>query len=152
MTKTEWEFWNNAPIPKGQELNFPVACKTLPVIKKRVTRIDYGQEILPGITALAAFGHTPGHLGLIIASGNETLLHTCEAAAHIVLSLAHPDWYFTGDSELQTVMKTRRKLFDQAAADKSLTFASHFPFPSLGHVKRSGLTSWEWQPIVYAWQ
>ncbi|MDQ3041074.1 MAG: MBL fold metallo-hydrolase, partial [Acidobacteriota bacterium] len=75
MTKTEWEFWNNAPIPKGQELNFPVACKTLPVIKKRVTRIDYGQEILPGITVLAASGHTPGHLGLIIASGSETLLH-----------------------------------------------------------------------------
>lgn len=151
MTKADWDYWTTAPVPKGMETNFALARLTLPAIKERLTFVNYGQEFIPGISALAASGHTPGHMGLVIASGRETLLHTCDAAAHYVLSLARPDWVFYGDTVPQTALKTRRKLFDQAAADRSLTFASHFPFPSLGHVQATGQKSWQWEPIVYAW-
>ncbi|WP_052732975.1 MBL fold metallo-hydrolase [Hymenobacter terrenus] len=151
MTKADWDYWTTAPVPKGMETNFALARLTLPAIKERVTLVDYGPEFIPGITALAAAGHTPGHLGLIIADGADTLLHTCDAAAHYVLSLAQPDWTFYGDVLPQAALQTRRRLFDQAAADRSLTFASHFPFPSLGHVAVRGQKSWKWEPVVYAW-
>jgi glyoxylase-like metal-dependent hydrolase (beta-lactamase superfamily II) len=100
---------------------------------------------------LAAAGHTPGHLGLVVSSGNEHLLHVCDVAAHHVLSLEHPDWYFAGDLDPQASMRARRRLLDRGAADGPRVFASHFPFPSLGHVVARG-RGWRWEPEVYTWQ
>lgn len=41
---------------------------------------------------------------------------------------------------------SKRKIFDKAAAEKSMVFAFHFPFPSLGYVNKKG-NGWQWQPI-----
>jgi len=41
---------------------------------------------------------------------------------------------------------TRRRLLNRAASDKALVFASHFPFPGLGHIVQKEEV-WQWQPI-----
>ncbi|HYW30905.1 MAG TPA: MBL fold metallo-hydrolase [Gemmatimonas sp.] len=154
MERTDWTTFTAPPGHTSAAVEasgIAVARLTLPAIKDRVTLIDPGQEIAPGVHTLAAAGHTPGHLGLIVSSGNEYLLHVCDVAAHHVLSLEHPEWYFAGDLDPQTSMQSRRRLFDRGAVDGPRVFASHFPFPSLGHVVARA-RSWHWEPEVYTWQ
>lgn len=153
MDERDWAFWTRpledlSPVEAGTAA---LAVKVLPPIADRLDFVQPGQAIVPGIEVAEASGHTPGHMALVISDGNATLLHTCDAAAHYVLSLARPDWFFLGDVDPDLAMATRRRLFDQAAADRTLVFAAHFPFPSLGHV--TGYPDrWEWEPIYFRWQ
>jgi len=150
MAEADWRFWHSGQIPDGLEFNFAVTERVLPAITDRITLIEPGVEIVPGIHTVAAPGHTPGHFGLRITSGTDTLLHICDAAAHYILPLEHPEWYFYGDIDPEQALRTKQSLFDQAATDDLLVMASHFPFPGLGHIVKHG-TKWRWEPIVYAW-
>ena len=112
-------------------------------LRDQLNLLDRETEVVPGIQAIAAAGHTTGHLALAIASGGEELLYVSDAALHPI-HLEHPDWYPTWDLEPEWALATRRRLFDRAA-DHALVLAFHFPpFPSLGQVSRRG-RGWRWQ-------
>ena len=87
----------------------------------------------------------PAGVAVAISSGSEQLLCISDLAIHPI-HLTHPDWYAAVDLDPEQVVTTRRQLFDRAAAEKTLVFAMHFPFPSLGHVRKKG-EGWQWQPI-----
>lgn len=152
MWREEWEFWTSEPDLAQTKMDEPIkqllrmsARKNLPHIKNQLDLIDREIEILPGIHAISAPGHTPGHIAIAISSGGEHLL----CLSDTVLSPIHleqPDWRPVFDFEPEQAAATKRKLFDRAAAEKSMVFAFHFPFPSLGHVIKKG-EAWQWRPI-----
>jgi glyoxylase-like metal-dependent hydrolase (beta-lactamase superfamily II) len=79
MWKDEWDFWNSdlAGLKVDEhtrELLSMLARKNLPPIQSQLNLIDHETEIVPGIQAIAAPGHTPGHMALVISSGGEHLL------------------------------------------------------------------------------
>ncbi len=61
-------------------------------LAEQMTFLDDGGSVASGITAMAAFGHTPGHMVYMIESGGEGLLIAADFANHYVWSLAYPDW------------------------------------------------------------
>ena len=152
MWKEEWDFWASEPDltqlkvdEQIKQLILMSARKNLPPITNRLDLIDSEIEILPGIRAISAPGHTPGHMVLSISSGGDHLL----CASDTVLSPIHlekPDWRPVFDFEPEQAAITKCKIFDRAADEKSMVFAFHFPFPSLGHVIKKG-DGWQWQPI-----
>ena len=102
-------------------------------------------QIVPGISAVTAAGHTPGHMALAIASGGEQLLCISDAFLHPI-HVEQPEWLAAVDLVPEQVVATRRRLRDRVAAEKALVLAFHFPFPGLGHiVQEEG--KWRWQPI-----
>jgi glyoxylase-like metal-dependent hydrolase (beta-lactamase superfamily II) len=101
----------------------------------RFEKIRGGEKLFDGLEIIDAPGHTPGHLALLIASGDEQLLHLVDAVHHHLLSFAHPDWEFAFDSDPQQAIATRQRLLDRAAADRLRVFGAHLPFPALGHVR-----------------
>lgn len=94
-----------------------------------------GDEVAPGVRAVAAFGHTPGHHAFVL---DGALLHLADAAANPLVSLARPDWAFAFDGDPAAAAETRRRLLGRAVDEGLVLFASHFPFPGLGHVARDG--------------
>ncbi len=152
MWKDEWEFWTSEPdlarLEVGEDLRqfiLMLARKNLPPIKGQLDLLDRETEVLPGIQAIPAPGHTPGHMVLAISSGSERLLYIADAALHPV-HLEQPDWYPAFDLAPDKAMATRRQLLDRASAEKALVIACHFPFPGLGHVIQKG-EGWRWKPI-----
>jgi glyoxylase-like metal-dependent hydrolase (beta-lactamase superfamily II) len=153
MWQAEWEFWtqeepNLDPMPVEEHLKrllVEYAHRQLPPIKGHLDLIDRETEIVPGMQAVAAPGHTPGHMALSISSGQEQLLHIADAVLHPV-HMEHPDWYPMFDLLPEQAITTKRLILDQAATDKALVLAYHFPFPGLGHVVRRG-NGWQWQPV-----
>ena len=152
MWKDEWDFWTSEPslaeldVPehiKEELLTF--ARNNLPPIQGQLVLVDHETEIVPGIRAVAAPGHTPGHMAVAISSGSEQLVCISDAALHPI-HLEHPDWYAIFDFAPEQTVTTRRQLLNRAAAEKALVHAFHFPFPGLGHVVQKG-EGWQWQPI-----
>ena len=150
MWKDEWDFWISdlAELKvdeHAKKLLFMFARKNLPPIQGQLDLVDHETEIVPGIQAVSAPGHTPGHMALAISSGGEQLLCISDAVLHPI-HVEQPDWYAAIEFAPQQVVTTRRRLLNRAAAEKALVLAFHFPFPGLGHVVQRGEV-WQWQPI-----
>ncbi|HEY1752561.1 MAG TPA: MBL fold metallo-hydrolase [Caulobacteraceae bacterium] len=72
---------------------------TARVIAPQVRTFAPGVELLPGITPIALYGHTPGHVGYVIASGGQRLVDIGDIAHSSIISLARPDWIIDFDSD-----------------------------------------------------
>ena len=123
----------------------PVRRHLLP-LADRVELLEEDREIVLGICALHAPGHTPGHMALAIRSEGEELLYISDAALH-PLHLEHPAWNTVFELDPGRALHSRRALFDRAAADDAIVLAFHFhPSPGLGHVRKRR-TGWTWHPL-----
>ena len=150
MWKNEWDFWTTGEAEAKlddhvREILLGVARKNLPPIQDRLDLIEREREILPGIRAIPAPGHTPGHMALAVSSGAEQLLYISDTVLHPI-QLEHPEWCAAVDFVPDQVVASRRRILNRAAVEKALVLAFHFPFPGLGHIFKKG-DGWQWQPI-----
>ena len=145
--REEWDFWiSETAAESAPETFVSLARKQLEPVQDRMIFVDYEVEIVTGIQALAAPGHTPGHMALLIASGDKKLIHTSDVVLY-PLHLEHPDWLPVFDMIPEKAAVSKRRIFDLAADSNALVFAHHFPpFPSLGRVVKY-LEGWQWQPL-----
>ncbi|WP_413875799.1 MBL fold metallo-hydrolase [Albidovulum sp.] len=104
----------------------------------RTTMLDDGGTVAPGITAVAAFGHTPGHMAFLIESGGKALMITADTANHFAFSLARPDWEVKFDADKPAAAAARRKIFGMIAAERIPFIGYHMPFPATGFVEADG--------------
>jgi glyoxylase-like metal-dependent hydrolase (beta-lactamase superfamily II) len=149
MWKEEWDFWTaelaKMDVDEHLKILRTLALNNLLPIQGQLDLVDRETEIVPGIRAVAAPGHTPGHMALAISSGGEQLLVIADAVLHPI-HLEQPEWYAVVDFIPEQAVATRRRLLNRAAAEKALVLAFHFPFPGLGHVVQKG-EGWQWRPI-----
>jgi len=101
----------------------------------RFTFLDAGGSVASGITAMAAFGHSPGHMTYMLESEGAGMVITADTANHYVWSLAHPDWEVKFDADKAAAAATRRAVFGMIAADRLPFIGYHMPFPALGYVE-----------------
>ncbi len=152
MWKKEWEFWTSEPDLAQLDIDdyikqiiLTFARNNLPPIKDQIELVEHEKEIVAGINLFPAFGHTPGHLAVIVSSENEKLLCMGDAAIHN-LHLEEPDWYPVFDLIPEKALASKRQLIEKAVSEKALVHASHFPWPGLGHIIRKG-DAWQWKPV-----
>ncbi|SEL89397.1 Glyoxylase, beta-lactamase superfamily II [Sphingomonas palmae] len=124
--------------PEWQSIQQGRGADVVPAIKAQVKTFAPGAAILPGITAVALFGHTPGHSGYRITSGKQSLLVIGDLAHSAVVSLARPMWPIQYDGDKPQGEQTRVRELAQLAATHQRIFAGHFPYPGVGYVVRSG--------------
>jgi glyoxylase-like metal-dependent hydrolase (beta-lactamase superfamily II) len=139
----EWAFWsdesNTSKLPEIARPQMGNVKRVFGVVGSKVTQYQAGKEIVPGITAVASYGHTPGHTSHIVASGNAKLLVQADVTAGAAtLFVRNPDWQFVFDTDRQMAVETRKRIYDMAAAERMLVHGYHFTFPSLVHVEKSG--------------
>jgi glyoxylase-like metal-dependent hydrolase (beta-lactamase superfamily II) len=148
----EWKYWmddaNLNAAPADLKHTFRNQRRIFCDIVKATSRFEPDQEIAPGISSLAAPGHTPGHTVFAIHSGDQSLLVLGDTAQHSAVFARHPDWQAAFDIDGDAAVATRKKLFDRAAADRMLVTGYHFPFPACGHLIKTP-TGYEHVPIEW---
>ena len=97
--------------------------------------VDDGAAVASGITAMAAFGHTPGHMTYMLESGGKQLLIAADFANHYIWSLSHPDWEVRFDRDKAAAAATRKRILGMLAADKVPFIGYHMPWPGVGYVE-----------------
>jgi len=110
-----------------------------------MTFLEPDQDVVTGISAVAAFGHTPGHMGYHIESDGARLMLFADLANHPVWSLAHPDWEVRFDMDKAAAAASRRRVLDMIATDRIPAVGYHMPFPALGFVEAVG-DGFRWVP------
>jgi glyoxylase-like metal-dependent hydrolase (beta-lactamase superfamily II) len=148
----EWAYWmddatmNAAPeAGRGSFLN---ARRIFRDMAREVKRFEPGKEVAPGITSIAAYGHTPGHTAYAVASGNQSMLVLGDTTNHPWLFARNPHWQGMFDTDGNMAVETRKRLLDRAAADKMLVHGYHFPFPASGHIAKTA-TGYEVVPVMW---
>jgi glyoxylase-like metal-dependent hydrolase (beta-lactamase superfamily II) len=101
-----------------------------------------GTEAAPGITAVAAAGHTPGQLAFLIEDGSRRTLYTADAFS-LPDHVEHPEWTCCFDLDPHKTVATRQRLLDLASSEECRVI--HYHVDSFGHVERRG-SSYAWQP------
>jgi glyoxylase-like metal-dependent hydrolase (beta-lactamase superfamily II) len=138
----EWAHWmDDAKMnaaPEAGRGNFNNSRRVFGSIAKDVKQFEWGKEVAPGITAIAAPGHTPGHTAFVISSANQTMMTIVDATNNAYLFVRNPDWQVSFDMDGPLAVQTRKKLLDQVAADKMLVAGYHWPFPAVGHITKEG--------------
>jgi glyoxylase-like metal-dependent hydrolase (beta-lactamase superfamily II) len=155
VPEPEWTFWmDDAQMnaaPNRIKVYFRNARRIFGDLAKEVHRFKPGAEVAPGISSIAAFGHTPGHTAFSVASRNQSLLVMSDTVRNPYLFARYPDWQPLFDIDGPAAVKARRQMLDRAAADRMLVEAYHFPFPACGHIVRTGkgyeLVPALWQPL-----
>jgi glyoxylase-like metal-dependent hydrolase (beta-lactamase superfamily II) len=104
-------------------------------LAEKMTFIGEGDSVAPGITAMAAFGHTPGHMNYMLESDGQQLVLAADLANHYVWSLAYPDWEVRFDADKAAAAASRRKILGMLAADRVPMIGYHMPFPAAGFVE-----------------
>ena len=131
----EYNFWSK--MDAGNRVGDMVAKMVTPMADK-ITFLDDGGLVTSGITAMAAFGHTPGHMTYMLESNGQQLLIAADLANHYVWSLAKPDWEVRFDADKAAAAASRRKVLGMLAADKIPFIGYHMPFPAVGYVVAQG--------------
>ncbi len=155
VPEPEWAYWMNdanmAGVAKPVQRYFLNAKRIFGDIANEVRRFKPGAEIVPGITSIPAYGHTPGHTAFAIHSGNQSMLAMSDTVRNPYLFARYPDWQPIFDMDGTLAVKTRRRMLDRAVADRMLVEAYHFPFPASGHMVKRGagyeLIPVEWKPL-----
>lgn len=121
--------------------------KIVPLAEK-TTFIGDGAEVVPGISAVAAFGHSPGHMVFRLDSDGKGMMLTADTANHYVLALQRPDWEVRFDMDKTKAAETRRRVFDMIASERLPFIGYHMPFPAVGFVEKQG-EGYRFVPVSY---
>jgi glyoxylase-like metal-dependent hydrolase (beta-lactamase superfamily II) len=152
ISKQEWQFWTSDPGLKQldepehvKQMFLESVHKNLVSIQDRLDLVDDEIEIVPGIGFIKAPGHTPGLIIPIISSGSAQL-YCISDLFHLPIEIEKKDVFSPYDIEPEKARETRFQILSRVAKNNALVFASHLPFPGLGHVQKVNDLCL-WQPI-----
>lgn len=150
--RADWDFFVRStpdlsymPVPDDFRRRFAAAIReSVAPVAAGVELYEAGAEIVPGLTTLAASGHTPGMANFLVQSGRDQLLLTADLAYHPLVNVDRP-WRPGPDRDKDAALVSRRRIFDRAAADQMLVLGFHYPFPGLGRMLKTD-SGYAWVP------
>lgn len=147
----EWNWWMDdarmRSSPAAMRAAFEATRRVFTPIASEVRRFEPGDEVLPGIGSIPAFGHTPGHSAFGFDDGGHRFAYLGDLANVPALFLRHPDWAVRFDMDAEAARRSRRRLLDQAVVGNWIVAGFHWPGSAIGRVVRRG-SGYEFSPLV----
>jgi glyoxylase-like metal-dependent hydrolase (beta-lactamase superfamily II) len=106
-------------------------------------------ELFPGIRAMPAYGHTPGHTAYMVESKGQRLLLWGDIIHVAEVQFADPDITIDYDVHRNAAITSRKRLLADAAERGYLVGGAHISFPGLGHV-RADTKGYSWISLPYS--
>jgi len=107
----------------------------------------FGDAVLPGITALEAIGHTPGHTVYRLTAGGKSLLIVGDILHAMTLQFPLPDECASYDMNPPEAVRARKRIFALAEKEGIPIAGIHFPFANaIGTVKQEG-KGWKFERL-----
>jgi glyoxylase-like metal-dependent hydrolase (beta-lactamase superfamily II) len=138
MSQAEWDFWRDPAVIDGlseARKSSAVGAQTrMAAIEDRISLFAAGDEVAPGVEAVATPGHTPGHTSFMIHGGSEPVFIVGDAITNAVISFDRPDWHYGTDQDPEQGAQTRTRLLSRLAAERARIIGFHLPHPGIGRV------------------
>ena len=95
-------------------------------------------EILPGISPITAYGHTPGHTVFMIENQGSKLLIIGDLLHVALVQFPVPEISATYDMDQNAAASMRRQILNYAASNKIPVAGMHIVYPGIGNVTVEG--------------
>jgi glyoxylase-like metal-dependent hydrolase (beta-lactamase superfamily II) len=105
-------------------------------------------ELIPGIKAVAAPGHTPGHSLYVVESNGQKLVLWGDLMHVAAVQFANPAVTIQFDIDSKAAAVQRKREYAQAAKQGYLVGSAHLSFPGLGHLRTEG-KGYAFVPVNY---
>lgn len=142
VPEPEWAYWMDdakmSAAPDGLKGNFQNCRRVFGAEAAKVRRFGWGKEVVPGVTAVQADGHTPGHTAFLVASGKDQMMYVADITNNPAIFAKNPELKAMFDMDADRAVATRKAILDRAAADKVRVAFYHGAFPSNGFVTKAG--------------
>jgi glyoxylase-like metal-dependent hydrolase (beta-lactamase superfamily II) len=100
--------------------------------KLQATQGDH--QIQRGLSLVDLTGHTPGHIGVRIEDGSQSLIMVSDMLFPVVHPGMGTDVAFLFEQDRPAAQAMRDRFFPRAAEEGALIAATHMPFPGLGRI------------------
>jgi len=141
VPNAEYAYWTDAgtlaKLPENRQGLVKRIQATFPKWQN-IKRIEDGAEVAPGVIAVAAYGHTPGHTTYLLGSGKDQLVVLADITNVPALFARNPGWHAVFDADPQMAEASRRRMFDRVVSDKSIITGYHYGMPGAGRIEKDG--------------
>lgn len=139
VNEADLKFWTDEAKLTGEIKPFiEFARARLLPYKDKMTFHKGGQDVVSGLRAIDAPGHTVGHTAFMLTSGAKPLAITADCAHHHILFVETPKIEFGYDTDSKQAVASRLKMWDMLATDRIPFIAFHFPWPGVGNLAKAG--------------
>jgi glyoxylase-like metal-dependent hydrolase (beta-lactamase superfamily II) len=146
----EFNFWHKGEnVREARQFNRELYMKIVVPLANYATMIKPGDEVVPGIRAVDAFGHSPGLMAFTIESEGKRMINWADTCNHYVVAIQRPDLHLDVDDDKEKAVATRKRILDMVASEDLLVAGFHMPFPGLGYVEKGKDGSFRWVPHSY---
>ncbi|MDR0421207.1 MAG: MBL fold metallo-hydrolase [Prevotellaceae bacterium] len=147
IAKPEHDYWMNSNLRGGEQArNVIKAYKNKLHLFNPVDLQNQTKELLSGISAIAAYGHTPGHTAFLLKSDNLQFLIWGDLTHAMAVQMPHPEIAVTYDVNPDDAIIARKKILEYVEKNKIPVAGMHIAFPAMGNVKTSTTEGYEFQP------
>ena len=149
------DFWlnpaNDKQVEESQRHTFAESERSLrPVIAAgKLKTFHAPTQIIPGIEAIPAPGHTPGSVVYRVTRGGKTLMLWGDIIHAAPVQMPQPKVAIHFDVNQQQAVATREKILAQVAKEGDWVAAAHIAFPGIGKVMKNG-EGYRWVPVNYS--
>jgi glyoxylase-like metal-dependent hydrolase (beta-lactamase superfamily II) len=143
VPEPEWQFWmdieemKRAAEGRMSQL-FQNNRRIFERVGERLSLFKWGAEIVPGLEAVAAPGHSIGHTAFWLRSGGEQVFIQSDLTNQAALFVANPGWHSILDQFPEQTVQTRRRLYNMLAETRIPLQAFHHPIPGRCYLEKNG--------------
>jgi glyoxylase-like metal-dependent hydrolase (beta-lactamase superfamily II) len=127
LTYEEWKHWS--PIIAKQKPT-ELLRQFRDAYNGRIQTLNFGEPVVPGLYAVKAVGHTPGHCyyrqGKLRFVGD--VMHAVD------LQVEHPEYCASFDKDQKQAYQTRVSFLETMSKEGNIVFGAHIPFPGVGYI------------------
>jgi glyoxylase-like metal-dependent hydrolase (beta-lactamase superfamily II) len=146
----EFDFWHKGEnVREARKFNRELYVKIVVPLANKATMIKPGDEVVPGIRAVDAFGHSPGLMAFTIESEGKRMINWADTCNHYVIAIQRPDIHLDVDDDKEKAVATRKRILDMANEEDLLVAGFHMPFPAIGYVEKGKDGTYRWVPHGY---
>ena len=157
LSQSEYDYWMSDEdmnqLPEDKRSGFKMARQVIEAYKDKLLLFVppyLGKEtsiLLPGITPLAAYGHTPGHTMFLLESKTDKLLIWGDVTHAMAIQMPYPEVAVTYDVDPKQAIQSRKEVLEYVTKNNIPVAGMHIPYPAVGNIRKDA-EKYHFSPIV----
>jgi glyoxylase-like metal-dependent hydrolase (beta-lactamase superfamily II) len=109
---------------------------------------DGATELVPGVRAVAAYGHTPGHTLYRVESKGQSMAMLGDLMHVAAVQFQNPSVTIQFDTDSKMAAAARKKVYADVSRSGRWIAVAHVSFPGIGHIRQDG-AGYVYYPVNY---
>ena len=143
LTQDEYSFWNKEENFKSNPEDQNLPLSVLAAYSENLNLTSGSADLGLGLSSIDLPGHTAGHMGIMISSGNDQMAIVGDIIHAQYLQINNPEIGVVFDQDVDQARQSRKRILDLLASEKIMFTGGHLLSPAIGYVESNGLNySW----------